>query len=256
MAYLELMPSEAWPGGSLPAAATGWGGLRGRKLRPQSLRELPVLLEIGGEADAAALRPRVHELADRGQDGGDGLIVVLVLALELIELAREPAVGGEEFAQLHEGAHDIDAHLDGPGAVEDGGGHDGAVLGEGEGRQSRIAVLLGTGRKMRPVQRLDLGAGEAEHKIPGESLGVALHLFVEPPGRDAVQRGEFGIEQHAMTAQNKNRARDVRGSRQGLRAGRCRYSARERAAASPGSCGGRLELPPSLVRDSGQDLEH
>jgi hypothetical protein len=31
---------------------------------------------------------------------------------------------------LDEGAHDVDAHLDGTGAIEDGGCHDGAVLRE------------------------------------------------------------------------------------------------------------------------------
>jgi hypothetical protein len=39
------------------------------------------------------------------------------IALELIELAGECGVGGEQVAS-HEGAHDVDAHLDGAGAVE------------------------------------------------------------------------------------------------------------------------------------------
>jgi hypothetical protein len=49
---------------------------------------------------------------------------------ELIEAFGEFRVRAQELAQLHKGAHDVDAHLDGAGAVEDGGGHDGAVLGE------------------------------------------------------------------------------------------------------------------------------
>jgi hypothetical protein len=45
------------------------------------------VLELCGEADAAALRiGRVHQLADSGEDGGDGVIVVLELVLEFIEL--------------------------------------------------------------------------------------------------------------------------------------------------------------------------
>jgi hypothetical protein len=47
------------------------------------------------------------------------------------------------------------------------------VLGETVGREARVAVLQGTGRKMRPVQDLGLGAGEAEREILGEGLGAA-----------------------------------------------------------------------------------
>jgi hypothetical protein len=36
-----------------------------------------------------------------------------------------------QFAQLDEGAHDVDAHLDGTWAVEDRGGHNRPMLGEG-----------------------------------------------------------------------------------------------------------------------------
>jgi len=38
---------------------------------------LRLLFDVGGEADAAALRWRwVHQFADRREDGGDGLIVL------------------------------------------------------------------------------------------------------------------------------------------------------------------------------------
>jgi len=53
-------------------------------------------------------------------------------ALQRRELAREILVRGKQLAQLHEGAHHVDAHLDGAGTVQDGGSHDRAVLGEGE----------------------------------------------------------------------------------------------------------------------------
>ena len=63
------------------------------------------LLEIGGEADAAALgRRRVHELSDGGENGGDGLIVGSELfiepSFELVEAPGEIFVRGEQFAQL------------------------------------------------------------------------------------------------------------------------------------------------------------
>ena len=60
--------------------------------------------------------------------------LLLDACLELIETAGELLVRDQELPQLHEGAHDIDAHLDGAGAVEHGGGHDGAVLGESVGK--------------------------------------------------------------------------------------------------------------------------
>ena len=90
----------------------------------------------------------MRELADGREDGGDGFVVVLVLALQLIELAGQGGVGDQELAQADERADHKDAHLDGSGTVEDGGGHDGAVLGEGEWRKSGVTVLLGTGHKL------------------------------------------------------------------------------------------------------------
>ena|SRR6266404_9123311 len=51
-----------------------------------------LLLDISGEADAAALgRRRVHELADRGEDGGDRRIVGGELLIEPCCELRESA---------------------------------------------------------------------------------------------------------------------------------------------------------------------
>ena len=83
------------------------------------------------------------------------------------------------------------------------------MLGEGERRKSRIAVLLGTGRKLRPVQRLVLGAVETEHEIFGKALGVALDPLVQPLGADSVEGGEIGIEDDALAAQDEDCAGDV-----------------------------------------------
>jgi hypothetical protein len=58
-----------------------------------------LLAEVGGKADGAALGfRRVHQLADGREDGLDGVVVVLVFALELIELTGEGGVGGEQAA--------------------------------------------------------------------------------------------------------------------------------------------------------------
>ena len=46
----------------------------------------------------------------------------------------------------------VNAHLDGQSAVEGGGGHDRPMLGKGIGWEPWIAMPLGTGRKLPPVQ--------------------------------------------------------------------------------------------------------
>ena len=106
-----------------------------RQLRSESLH---LLLEISGESDGSALGARwVQELANRGEHGGDGLIVrrelLLDAGLEIIEPPGQLFVGREQLAQLHKGAHDVDAHLHGLSAVEDVRGLDGIVLGKGVG---------------------------------------------------------------------------------------------------------------------------
>jgi len=95
-----------------------------------------LLGQICGESYRPALRRRrMHELSDGREDGGDRLIVrgelFIEPSLELCESACQFLVRAEQLAQLHEGAHDVDAHLDGTWAVENRGGHDRPVLGEG-----------------------------------------------------------------------------------------------------------------------------
>jgi hypothetical protein len=87
------------------------------------------------------------------------------------------------------GVSNVNTHGDGAWGVEHVGGLNGAVLGEGVGRKSRVAVLLGTGRKLRPVQYVSLGAREAEHEIHWEPFGVALDLLVQALGGDVIERG-------------------------------------------------------------------
>jgi hypothetical protein len=58
--------------------------------------------------------------------GGVGFI-----SFELVEAMDEFLAGSQHLAQLYEGAHNVDAHLDGPGAVEDCGGHGRSMLSEG-----------------------------------------------------------------------------------------------------------------------------
>ncbi len=53
------------------------------------------------------------------------------------------------------------------------------MFGEGERQKSGVAVLLGTGRNLRPVQGLGLGPGEAEQEVLGVvALSGRLDLVV------------------------------------------------------------------------------
>src|SRR5437016_11240829 len=76
-------------------------GVSGAVWRPGSRGLL--LFEIGGEADAAMFRRRrVHELADRGEDCGDRLVVggelFLETRLQLIEFLSELSVRDQQLA--------------------------------------------------------------------------------------------------------------------------------------------------------------
>jgi DNA-binding transcriptional LysR family regulator len=56
--------------------------------------------------------------------------------------------------------------------------HHRTVFSEGVGWKAHVPMLLGTGRKMRPVQRLDFSTGEAKKKIFREARSVALGLLI------------------------------------------------------------------------------
>ena len=58
----------------------------------------------------------------------------LGLVFEFRQPLGQVTVRCGQFAQSHEGAHYTDRHLDSARATQDGGGHDGAVLGEGAGQ--------------------------------------------------------------------------------------------------------------------------
>jgi len=87
-----------------------------------SAESFHLLAKIRGEADRPALRDsRVHELADGGEDGGDGFIVDGELfvepGFELCEATSQFPVRRKHLAQLDEGAHHVDAHFDGARAA-------------------------------------------------------------------------------------------------------------------------------------------
>src|SRR5882757_9297613 len=137
--------ADRWPrfGAGWPKS---WRKRGGNGRHPPTF--LRLLIDVGSEADRSALGlRRVHELADGRENGGDGFIVggelFIEPGLELREPASQFLVRGEQFTQLHEGAHDVDTDLDGARGVEDGGGHNRAVFGESIGKIASPTSTLG-----------------------------------------------------------------------------------------------------------------
>ena len=96
------------------------------------------------EADLAPMtRPLgSSEFADGSNDGGELSVVRADAGVEFGELGRNDLVVDDQQAEANKGPDDMDAHFGGGVAVENIGGLDGSVFGEGVGKETRIAVLL------------------------------------------------------------------------------------------------------------------
>jgi len=105
---------------------------------------------VGVESNLAPLRFRlgwgIEDVHDALENLHDGRFVEVETAFEFLlqlrQLARHRSAVGEHRPHLYEGPHGKDAHLHGLRTVQDVGGHDGPVLGEGVGQDARIAVFL------------------------------------------------------------------------------------------------------------------
>ena len=112
-------------------------------------------------------------------DRAEGFVVLHELGIHLGELFEHIRMGQEQFALLDESAHDMDAHFYGFGAAQHIGVHEGPMLGEG------VGTGLGELEAGEVVAICDhlffLLRGKLKDEVGGESLSVALHLFVEVP---------------------------------------------------------------------------
>jgi len=88
---------------------------------------------------ARGLGRRSDELADGVEDDAE---LAVVFFLHFPDLLGEVAVGIHEAAELDEGAHDGDVHLDGPLGPQHAGKHGHALLGEGVGEVFPMLALL------------------------------------------------------------------------------------------------------------------
>ena len=112
-------------------------------------------------------------------------------------LPSQLGVGGEQLAQLHERAHDVEAHLDGTRAVQDRGGHDGAVFGEANvgsadrgASGNRSQTVTGSAPRLRCVSD--------GTESPPETARRRVYGLVQGFGRDAIERGQLGVEDDAL----------------------------------------------------------
>ena len=127
----------------------------------------------------------------------DMFIMAGDLAFECGQSGGQVFMSGHEPPKTVEGSDDLDAGGNGDRRPEDGREHDGAVLGEGKGREFWIAMLLGTGRNLRPVQGVHFYSGKPEHEVARKSLFVSSNLFVEAFGSNAIDPREICIEHDA-----------------------------------------------------------
>ena len=72
-----------------------------------------------------------------------GLLVLCLLQLDAAYLLEHVSVVSDETTNLHKGVHDLDTDLDSGGAMEHGGKHGDALLGEdaGHGASPAPSVL-------------------------------------------------------------------------------------------------------------------
>jgi len=83
-----------------------------------------------------------HQFLDGVDQVLNGGVVSFEAAVQLVDFGGKLAVFDKHLAHAHEGSNHEDAHFDSPLRIEDGCGHDGAVLGEGVGRVAAAATAF------------------------------------------------------------------------------------------------------------------
>lgn len=134
---------------------------------------------------------RLRQATDSPDDCTKAAIVPGNAALQLRQPSSDLRVGDHHPAQSHERAHHEYAHLDGPGAVQDRGGHDRPVLGERprENRRELEVSEVVTG-----CDHLgSFGLRELESKVGREAFGVTPDGLIESFSRDPVDQGKIAV---------------------------------------------------------------
>ena len=73
------------------------------------------------------------------------------LSLKFVQLLCELDTATHQLSQFNKRANDVDAHHHRALAIKNVGRHHCAVFGKSVGQKAWIAMLLGTGRNLRPV---------------------------------------------------------------------------------------------------------
>ena len=84
----------------------------------------------------------LNELPKSLNGASQFLIMSADAAFQLCKALRELRLTGDQFSQSQESAHDEDTHVNGARAIQDGGRHDGPVLGEGQRKILEVPASL------------------------------------------------------------------------------------------------------------------
>lgn len=131
-------------------------------------------------------------------DGPDNRTKIAIVSgnamLQLCKPGRDLRMRHRQPAESHEHPHDEHAHLDGPRAVQDRGGHDRPVFRERPRKNRRkpesLEVVTGCDHLG------SFGLRELESKVRWEAFDVSSDRLIESFGRDAV--GRTSIPQRAV----------------------------------------------------------
>jgi hypothetical protein len=118
----------------------------------------------------------------------------VIFPFQLFEFAGQLFVRRKNRSYPDKSLHHLNTRLNCHRAVQDACQHHHAVLREGVGRKARVAVLLGTGRNLRPVQLPHFPGRKAKHEILRKAGMVAFNLLVEPFRRYPIDLSEVRVE--------------------------------------------------------------
>lgn len=104
---------------------------------------LRLVVAIKTDGALGRIRWRCEQRLEFCPNRTQGVIVIQQGLIDFRQPFEDGDVGGEVFAHLDKRADDVEAHFDGVGAVQDGGGHDGAMLGEGVRQCAATTVTAG-----------------------------------------------------------------------------------------------------------------
>ena len=115
---------------------------------------------------------------------------------------QDGCIGGKLLAHLNKCPHHENAHFDRLRAVQNRGGHDRPVLGEGVGQSFG---KFEPGKVVAICDHLLLFCrGQLKNKILRKPCRITSYLLIQAFGRHIVNHGEIGIQQNPLVADGED----------------------------------------------------